>query len=59
LTRLLARPLEAVFKLLVTYRGQSLDFQQYFEDIDILDLQEDTEVDDAAMWKIKNVGGGS
>jgi hypothetical protein len=59
LTRLLARPMEAVFKLLATCRGQSLDFQQYFEDIDILDLQEDTEVDDAAMWKIRNVGGGS
>jgi hypothetical protein len=57
LTRLIARPMEAVFKLLVTCRGQSLDFQQYFADIDILDLQEDTEVDDAAMWKIRNVGG--
>jgi hypothetical protein len=59
LTRLIARPMEAVFKLLVTCRGQSLDFQQYFADIDILDLQEDTEVDDAAMWKIRNVGGES
>lgn len=59
LTRLTAKPMEAVFKLLVTCRGRSLDFQQYFEDIDILDLQEDTEVDDAAMWKIRNVRGES
>lgn len=59
LTRLLAKPMEAVFKLLVTCRGQSLDFQQYFEGIDVLDLQEDTEVDDTAMWKIRNIGGGS
>jgi hypothetical protein len=57
LTRLLTRPMEADFKLLVTCRGRSLDFQQYFEDIYILDLQEDTEVDDAAMWKIRNIGG--
>jgi hypothetical protein len=58
LTRLLTKPMEAVFKLLVSCRGQSLDFQQYFENIDILDLQEDTEVDDSAMWKIRNIGGG-
>jgi hypothetical protein len=59
LTRLLAKPMEAVFKLLVTSRGQSLDFQQYFEEVDILDLQEDTEVDDSALWKIRNIGDGS
>lgn len=56
LTRLMTRPMETVFKLLVTCRGQSLDIHQYFEDNDTLDLQEDTEVDDAAMWKIRNFG---
>lgn len=59
LTRLIAKPMEAVFKLLITCRGQGLDFHRYFEAIDTLDLQEDVEVDDAAMWKIENIGSGS
>ena len=58
LTRLVAKPTKVVFKLLVTCRGQSLEFQQYFENIDILDLEENVDLDDSAIWKIKNIGGG-
>lgn len=56
LTRLVANSTEILFKLLVTCRGQALDFQQYFDPSDILDLDEDVDLDDSAMWKIKNIG---
>jgi hypothetical protein len=56
LTRLVARHTEVVFKLLVTSRGRSLDFQKYFRDKDILDLPVDVEVNDSAMWKVQNIG---
>jgi len=59
LTRLITKPMETVFKLLVTCRGQSLDFHQYFQEVDTLDLQEDMDVDDAAMWNVRNVAAGS
>lgn len=55
LTRLVTRPSQAVFKLLVTSRGRSLDFHKYFKDKDILDLPADIEVDDSALWKIRNL----
>jgi hypothetical protein len=57
LCRLVVKSTEVIFKLLVTCRGQSLEFQQYFQDTDILDLQEDVELDDLAMWRVRNVGG--
>jgi hypothetical protein len=56
LTRLVAKETDVVFKLLVTCRGRSLDFQKYFRDRDILDLPVDVELDDFAMWKVKNIG---
>lgn len=55
LTRLVAKHTEVVFKLLVTCRGRSLDFQKYFQDTDILDLSADVEMDDFAMWKVENI----
>ncbi|KUJ07779.1 uncharacterized protein LY89DRAFT_352668 [Mollisia scopiformis] len=56
LTRLVANSTDVTFKMLVTCRGRALDFQQYFHP-DILDLDEDIEVDDMAMWNIKHIRG--
>jgi hypothetical protein len=56
LTRLVAKDTDVVFKLLVTCRGRSLDFQKYFRDSEILDLPADIELDNFAMWKVKNIG---
>ena len=57
LTRLVAKSTEIVIKLLVTCRGRALDFQQYFQKDDILDLDEDIDLDDLATWKIRHIGG--
>jgi hypothetical protein len=46
LTRLVANSAEVVIKMLVTCRGRALDFQQYFQEDDILDLDEDIDLDD-------------
>ncbi len=56
LTRLVAKDTDIVFKLFVTCRGRSLDFQKYFRDSEILDLPADIELDDFALWKVKNIG---
>ncbi|MAD85387.1 MAG: hypothetical protein CL912_20700 [Deltaproteobacteria bacterium] len=56
LTRLVTKHTKVVFKLLVTSRGRSLDFQKYFRDEDILDLPTHVEIDDFAMWKVQNIG---
>jgi hypothetical protein len=57
LTRLVANSTEVIIKMLVTCRGRALDFQQYFQEDDILDLDEDIDLDDLAMWKIRHIGG--
>ena len=54
LTRLVVKSEEVILKVLITCRGRSLDFHKYFDNQDILDLQEDIEDDDIAMWRIKN-----
>ena len=46
---ILTKHTKVVFKLLVTSRGRSLDFQKYFRDEDILDLPTHVEIDDFAM----------
>lgn len=58
LTRLVTKHTQVLFKLLVTSRGRSLDFQKYFRDKDILDLPADVELNDFAMWKVQNIGEG-
>lgn len=58
LTWLVSNTTEVTFKLLVTCRGRALDFQQYFHEDDILDIEEDVDRDDSAMWTITHVGGG-
>ncbi|PMD57094.1 uncharacterized protein K444DRAFT_615552 [Hyaloscypha bicolor E] len=58
LTRLVTKHTQVLFKLLVTSRGRSLDFQKYFRDKDILDLPADVELNDSAMWKVQNIGEG-
>jgi len=54
LMRLVAKS-ETVFKLLITCRGRSLEFQKHFGAEHILDLPVEIEVDDAAMWRITNI----
>ncbi len=56
LTRLVANSTEVIIKMVVTCRGRALDFQQYFQEDEILDLDEDLDSDDAALWKIRHVG---
>ena len=56
LTRLVAKSSDLVFKLLITCQGRSLNTQKYFNDKDILDLAEDVEMDDFALWRIQNIG---
>lgn len=55
LTRLVDNSTEVVIKMLVTCRGRALDFQQYFHEDDILDLDEEAEIDALAMWKIRHI----
>lgn len=57
LTRLTRTHKEIVFKLLVTCRGRSLDFDEYFKKKEILDLPVDIEVDDHARRKLKKIRG--
>jgi hypothetical protein len=57
LTRLVANPTNVVIQILVTCRSQALDFQQYFQKDEILDLDEDTDIDESATGKIRHVGG--
>jgi hypothetical protein len=52
-----ANPTNVVIQILVTCRSQVLDFQQYFQKDEILDLDEDTDIDESAMGKIRHVGG--
>jgi hypothetical protein len=59
LTRLVDTPTKTVIKMLVACRGRALNFQQYFHPDDILDLDEDPEPDDSAMWKIKHLNSGT
>jgi hypothetical protein len=42
--------------MLVTCRGRALDFQQYFQEAEILDLDEDTDIDELAMGRIRHIG---
>ena len=56
LKRLVNIPEDVIFKLLVTCRGRALDFQQYFDDEEVLDLEGEIEMDDTAGWTIDNFG---
>jgi hypothetical protein len=58
LTRLVAKSTNVVIKMLVTCRGKALDFQQYFQEDEILDLDEDMDADESALWKIRHIGDG-
>jgi hypothetical protein len=57
LARLVVNSTDVVIKLLVTCRGRALDFQQYFQEDGILDLDEDIDLDDLATWRIRHIGG--
>lgn len=55
LTRLVDKSTDVVIKMLVTCRGRALDFQQYFEQDNILDLDDELETDELAMWNIRHI----
>lgn len=57
LKRLVSNTTEVTFKMLVTCRGRALDFQQYFQEDERLDLDEYMDLDDSAMWNITHIGG--
>jgi hypothetical protein len=57
LTRLVANPMDVVIQMLLTCRGQALDFQQYFQEDEILGTDEDTDIDELAIGKIRHIRG--
>jgi len=50
-----ANPMDIVIQMLLTCRGQALDFQQYFQGDEILGTDEDT--DELAIGKIRHIRG--
>jgi hypothetical protein len=57
LTRLVANPMDIVIQMLLTCSGQALDFQQYFQGDEILGTDEDTDIDELAIGKIRHIRG--
>jgi hypothetical protein len=49
--------MDIVIQMLLTCRGQALDFQQYFQGDEILGTDEDTDIDELAIWKIRHIRG--
>lgn len=59
LKRLASGSENVIFKLLVTCRGRALDFHQYFDKEEVLEMEEEIEMNDMADWKINNFRGGA